>query len=195
MQETILNIQNSEKPHTPCVQVEHIVIPRNDTYVRDAIVTDFNYIDSLRKREGSALGFIPKNAYLSVLSGAPVDGRRRYEYSKIYVTVDNEDLTGFVYATFAGMFAHIHQIVVQEDARRWYRASLLETKIDTDAKKYNKQGIECRVAFDLESNYYWRAMGYIPMKQIVSTWLNQRESKSKRPLWHYRKDYGLPLAV
>ena len=163
------------------------------TIIRPAEFEDFKYIDSLRKKEGNALGFIPKDAYLSLLTQAPVDGRRRWEYQKLYVTVDNNDLTGYVYASFFGKYAHIIQIVVQEDARRWERATLLEDQINKDAHHYNKDGIECRVAFDLESNFYWRAMGYEPMKKVVSTWLNQKESKSKRPLWHYRKSFGLPL--
>ena len=48
-------------------------------------------------------------------------------------------------------------------------------------------GIKCRVASDLESNWFWRAIGYEPCALVVSTWLNQRESKSRRPIVLYRK--------
>jgi hypothetical protein len=156
-----------------------------ETIVRQGKTEDWDYINSLRKIEASALGFIPKASYLSVLSEIPDGVRKRWEYAKINVVEDNGDLTGFCYATYFRDIARIYQIVVQQDARRWYRATLLENAVREEAKKQKCCGIACRVAFDLESNFFWRAIGYIPMKQITSTWLNQRESKSKRPLWLY----------
>jgi len=161
-----------------------------ETILRDAMPGDFGYIDSLRKREGSALGFIPKDAYLSVLERRVIAGRARYLYQRLLVTVDNGDLTGFCYASYAGNYANIIQIVVQQDARRWHRALLMSDEIEADARAYNKHGITCRVAYDLESNTFWRAIGYLPLKLITSTWLNQRESKSKRPLWLYQKAFN-----
>lgn len=156
----------------------------SNTIVRPGRTEDWKYIDHLRIKE-KALGFIPKNSYLSVLSKVPDGVRRRWEYSRINVIEDNGDLTGFCYATFYQTVARIHQIVVQEDARRWYRASLLEATVRDEARKYNCNGISCRVAFDLESNFFWRAMGYTPIRQVTSSFLNHRESKSKRPLWVY----------
>lgn len=163
------------------------------TDIRPACLSDFIYIDSLRKKEGAALGFIPKDAYLSVLSGIPIDDRRRWIYQTLNVTVDNGDLTGYCYASFIYPVAHIFQIVVQEDARRWQRALLLEGAVRQDAINKNCSAITCRVAFDLESNLFWRAIGYIPQREVISTWLNQKESKSKRPLWEYHLALSLPL--
>jgi hypothetical protein len=160
------------------------------TELRDAMPKDFIYIDSLRKKEGGALGFIPKDAYLSVLERREVAGRSRYRYQRVLVTVDNDDLTGFCYASYAGNYASIIQIVVQKDARRWYRALLMADEIERDAIRFNKQGLTCRVAYDLESNTFWRAIGYVPECLTTSTWLNQKESKSKRPLWVYRKTFN-----
>jgi hypothetical protein len=156
-----------------------------ETILRPGKTEDWNYIDSLRKRESHSLGFIPKNSYLSVLSKVSDGVRKRYEYTKINVVEDNGDLTGFCYASFHEIVARIQQIVVQEDARRWYRASMLENAVRQEAINNKCVGITCRVAFDLESNFFWRAMGYIPVREITSTWLNQKESKSKRPLWVY----------
>ncbi len=163
------------------------------TFIREAIGDDFLYIDSLRKKEGNALGFIPKDAYISVLEKNRVANRDRWKYSKIWVSEDNGELTGFVFASFNEDPAIIIQIVVQEDARRWHRAILLEKQVDKRARYLNLSSIKCRVAIDLESNFYWKAMGYIPIETVTSTWLNQRESISKRPLIIYKKDFGLPL--
>jgi hypothetical protein len=156
-----------------------------ETILRPGKPEDWKYIDSLRKKEGSALGFIPKNCYMSVLAKIPDGGRKRWEYSQINIIEDNGELTGFCYTTFYEDIARIFQIVVQEDARRWYRASLLENAVRQEALKRGRTGISCRVAFDLESNFFWRAIGYTPIEQVTSTWLNQKESKSKRPLWKY----------
>tara|TARA_Y100001937_G_scaffold128504_1_gene205517 strand:- start:9392 stop:9637 length:246 start_codon:yes stop_codon:yes gene_type:complete len=37
------------------------------TIVRNAVSSDFCYIESLRRKNGSALGFIPKNVYIIIL--------------------------------------------------------------------------------------------------------------------------------
>lgn len=157
------------------------------TIIRDATTKDIEYIDSLRKREGDSLGFIPIGTYQSVTMKAPVGGRLRHLYSRLLVTIDNGDLTGFCYASFAQTKAHIFQIVVQEDARRWYRALLMTDEIEREAKIRGNTYITCRVAYDLESNLFWRGIGYNVIVETVSTWLNQRESKSKRPLIVYEK--------
>jgi hypothetical protein len=163
------------------------------TLLREAVPQDFAYIDSLRKKEGSALGFLPKDAYMSVLTKTRIANRDRWKYQKLWVTTDNNDLTGFCYASFANDPATIIQIVVQQDARRWHRAILMESAVCDEAKSRMLTSIKCRVAVDLESNFYWKAIGYNPVETVVSTWLNQKESKSKRPIVVYQKDMGMPL--
>lgn len=163
------------------------------TIIRNAKSSDILYIDSLRKKEGAALGFIPKAAYEDIVLKSAVDGRLRHLYSRLIICEDDGYNTGFCYASFSGSSARIFQIVVQEDSRRWHRAMLLEGEIDRHAKLLGSQFITCRVAADLESNFYWRAMGYTPIKMITSTWLNQRESKSKRPLIEYEKQLQAAL--
>lgn len=150
-------------------------------------------MDALRKKEGSALGFIPKDAYLSILEKKRIANRERWKYQKIWVTEDNGDLTGFCYASFSDDPATIIQIVVQSDARRWHRAMMMEAAVDGEARERNLTSIKCRVASDLESNFYWRAIGYVPVRTVISTWLNQRESQSRRPITIYHKDLGMPL--
>ncbi len=164
-----------------------------ETILRDAVLQDFPYIDALRKKEGSALGFLPKDAYLSVLTRTRICNRDRWKYQRVWVTEDNGDLTGFCYASFTDDPATIIQIVVQDDARRWHRAMMMESAVTTEATERSISTIKCRVALDLESNFYWRAIGYAPISTETSTWLNQRESKSKRPIVIYQKDLGMPL--
>ena len=173
--------------------ISNIIKISNGTILREAVENDFNYIDSLRKKEGSALGFIPKDTYLSVLKKIRVANRDRWKYQKIWVTEDNSDLTGFCYASFHEDPATIIQIVVQQDSRRWHRAIMMESEVESHARLNLLTSIKCRVAYDLESNFYWKAIGYTPIKTVTSTWLNQCESKSKRPIIVYHKDLGMPL--
>ena len=160
-----------------------------ETIVRFGAPHDWQYIDSLRKREGAALGFIPKAVYESVLEQRRVANRDRWRYQRIIVTEDNGDLTGFCMWSIHGERSNIFQIVIQADARRWHRAILMTQWVETEARGLKKVGVKCRVAMDLESNIFWRALGYVPVEAVVSTWLNQRESLSKRPLWIYHKDF------
>ena len=127
------------------------------TTVRKAVWRDWPYIDGLRKREGRALGFIPKAVYESVLTQTRVANRDRWRYQQVIVTVDNDDLTGFCMWSTHAELSNIFQIVVQEDARRWYRAMLMVTWVETEAQKLKKHGVTCRVAMDLESNLFWQA--------------------------------------
>ena len=160
------------------------------TILRHGTEADYPYIDSLRKKEGNALGFIPKDAYLSVLGGVRLANRDRWKYQTLWVTEDNGDLTGFCYSTFSNDVANIIQIVVQQDARRWHRALLMADAVEAEAKRRDKSGIKCRVAHDLESNFFWQAVGYAPITQKRATFLNHAESQSNRAIWLYAKHFS-----
>jgi len=163
------------------------IAPASGTILRDGKPSDWLYIDHLRKKEGDSLGFIPKDAYLSVLERKPYSGRYRFLYQGILITEDNGQQTGFCYFSILPPWAKVFQIVVQEDARRWYRATLMLQEVERRARENGCVGVRCRVAVDLEANFFWRAMGYEPVKVVTSTWLNQRLSRSGRLLWIYRK--------
>lgn len=164
---------------------------QSSTILRIGYSNDIKFIDSLRKKEGNALGFIPLDVYISILerctTGNGKLARDRWKYCDILITEDNGEQTGYCFVSYSSPIAKIVQIVVRNDARRWHRALLMINKVEKDAISFGKHSIEARVAYDLESNYFWNAIGFIPEMQTVSTWLNQRESKSKRPLILYKK--------
>ena len=76
---------------------------------------------------------------------------------------------------------------IQNDARRLHRALMLLDYVEKIAKQKGKTAITCRVAIDLESNKFWSACGYNIQATTISTFLNRKESKSKRPLHYYIK--------
>lgn len=162
---------------------------REGTLLRKGIWSDWNYIDSQRKEESNSLGFLPKAVYESVLKQTRVADRDRWKYQDIYITEDNGEQTGFCMVSYFDSVANIFQIVVRRDARRWHRALLMADEVEKKAKVLGKTGIKCRVAVDLESNLFWQGIGYKQVDTVTSSWLNQRESKSKRPLYIYNKTF------
>ena len=124
-----------------------------NTEIRRASLEDLKYLDWLRKKEGDALGFIPMQRY-----EMEVNGER---HGSIYLTWDNGDPTGFIYATHSGRgTTHIIQAAVQEDARRMERASLLVDAVVADGQKRRSWLTSLRCADDLDSNHFWEALGF-----------------------------------
>ncbi len=155
--------------------------------VRHATPTDLSPIESLRRKDGSSLGFIPKIKYEHIVNRTLDRGRPRWKYEWLTVCEDNDDITGFCLSGFHRGGAKIEQICVREDARRFERALKLEEVIAEEAIRRRCEIIRCRVAYDIEANWFWKAVGYLAVSTITSTWLNQRESKSKRPLIEYER--------
>lgn len=155
------------------------------TLIRSAVESDLMAIDSLRKKDGDCLGFLPLMKLEHIVRRTLDRGRARWRYESLWVCEDNGDLTGYVLAGFHREGAKIEQICVRQDARRMERALALERVVADESTARLKPRIRCRVAADIESNLFWRAIGYVPVTTVTSTWLNQRESKSRRPIVVY----------
>jgi hypothetical protein len=67
------------------------------------------------------------------------------------------------------------------------RALALVDACEVEARKRGCLRIRCRVAADIDANFFWQAAGYKPIAQTTSTWLNVKESASRRPLYIYDK--------
>ncbi len=158
--------------------------------VRQATEEDLAAIEALRRHDGKDLGFVPAAKYEHIVRRTSDRGRTRWRYEWLIVLTDNDDLTGFCLAGFHRDGAKVEQVCVREDARRMERALRLVDAIEREARRRHCPRLRCRVAADIEANYFWRAAGYVPVAETVSTWLNLRESLSRRPLIVYDK----PLA-
>lgn len=165
------------------------------TSTRVAKGSDYTYVEMLRRREDDALGFIPKDRYLSVLEERPSCGRDRWRYERLWLADDDGEPTGFCYAAFPARtgVAKLWQVCVQEDARRWHRALLLVKRAEAEATRRGLRAVEARVAADLEANLFWRAAGYEATGTDVSTFLAREKAQSGRLLVVYRKTLPEPL--
>ena len=176
--------------------MKHIYMP-TDFRISDALPADLLGIEALRRSESSALGFIPKSLFESIVNKTLLYGRSRWKYTTVLACYDNDDLTGYA---LAGLYQrtrmlNVFQIVVRSDARRWFRALRLIDTLTAEAVCRGLQHAKARVAADLEANLFWRAIGWTPSEILTSTWLNQRESHSKRPIIVYRRVLSAPTEI
>lgn len=157
------------------------------TTVRQARFDDLPAIEALRRADGDALGFVPKAKYEHITLKTSDRGRDRWKYEWLVVAEDNGEITGFFLAGFHRDGAKGQQLCVRQDARRMERALKLVDNVEEEARRRGSLRIRHRVAADIEANFFWRAAGYTPIAVTTSTWLNVKESKSKRPLLIYDK--------
>jgi len=164
------------------------------TIVREALIKDLVYVVSLSKRESLSLGFIPKMAYEAAITGIKT-GKRWSPVcnDKLFVCTCNNDLVGFCLASFGKRNAiykvgKIAQICLQEDARKLERGKLLLNSVIDWGKKIHTYSFNAGCADDLESNFFWLAMGWskIGMRFGIShknTWV--QTSKRKINIYNY----------
>jgi hypothetical protein len=136
--------------------------------IRFAEVDDLPYINDLSKKESKSLGFIPNPAYMSAITGIKTGKRWSLVCNdKLFVCECNGDLVGFCLASFGHRERNvmtrqgkIAQICLQTDARMLQRGRLLLNTVITYGESIYTFNWLCGCADDLESNIFWRAMGW-----------------------------------
>ena len=163
--------------------------------VRFAQEKDLLYVLSLSKKENFSLGFIPKMAYESAVTGIKRGDRWSDVCNdKLFVIECNNDLVGFCLASFGriggiGKMGKIAQICLQIDARLMQRGRLLLDAVVEYGKKKGTFRWACGCADDLPSNLFWQTMGWIKVAErqgisLKNTW----KQTSKRKVNVYRLD-------
>ena len=163
--------------------------------VRFAELNDLPYVISLSKKESGSLGFIPKMAYESAITGIKTGDRwSNVCNDKLFIIVCNGDLVGFCLCSFglpqANMrIGKIAQICIQTDARKLLRGKLLLDAVMEYGSKFFTFRWQCGCAEDLESNIFWNAMGWVNIadRQGIS-YKNTWKQTSKRKINIYRFD-------
>ena len=163
--------------------------------VRFATLADIKYIVSLSQKESQSIGFIPKMAYDSAITGVKT-GKRWSDVcnDKLFVIECSGDLVGFCLASFGriggiGKLGKIAQICLQTDARMMARGRLLLDAVIEYGKGVYTFRWSCGCADDLPSNLFWQCMGWIKVadrKGISHT--NTWNQTSKRVVNIYRYD-------
>ena len=129
-----------------------LLYTKHDGVVREAILDDLKYVVHLSKIENHCLGFIPKMAYESAITGVK-KGKRWSDTcnDKLWVCECNGDLVGFVLASFGRVGINnrqgkISQICIQEDARLINRGRMLLDAVIEHGKSVYTFGFSCGCA-------------------------------------------------
>ena len=163
--------------------------------VRFATEQDLLYVLSLSKTESMSIGFIPKMAYESAVTGIKTGDRWSIVCNdKLFVIECNDDLVGFCLASFGriggiGKMGKIAQVCLQTDARLMQRGRVLLDAVVEYGKTIHTYRWACGCADDLPSNLFWQTMGWIKVSERqgishTNTW----KQTSKRKVNIYRHD-------
>lgn len=163
--------------------------------VRFAELRDLKYILSLSKLESQSIGFIPKMAYESAITGNKTGDRWSTVCNdKIWVCECDGDLVGFVLASFGQYNAtwkigKIAQICLQVDARMMMRGRMLLNSVIDYGNKRGTLSFSCGCADDLPSNLFWQTMGWVKISDRMGiSYKNTWKQTSKRKINIYRHD-------
>ena len=136
--------------------VINILYQNKDISVRTSTIKDILLIDKLQKENSNAVGFIPKYHWENYVFG----GQRNFI---ALICEANNDAVGYVLIT-PGMssyrYAKIQQIAVRNDARRLHYGTALIHVCREFCIKFHRIGFTLRCRKDLESNHFWRNLGF-----------------------------------
>jgi len=125
--------------------------------VRTGVATDILLIDKLQKENANAVGFIQKTIWDKYVFG----GERNFI---VLICEANNDAVGYVLIT-PGMgvlrYAKIQQIAVRNDARRLHYGTALLDVCRQFCETFNRAGFTLRCRTDLDSNKFWKALGFV----------------------------------
>ena len=124
--------------------------------VRTATIKDAFLIDKLQKENSYAVGFIQKSIWDKYVFG----GERNFV---VFICESNNDAVGYVLITpgkGAYKYAKIQQIAVRNDARRLHYGTALLDVCRQFCEQFHRVGFTLRCRQDLESNKFWKALGF-----------------------------------
>ena len=133
-----------------------------DISVRTSTIQDMLLVDKLQKENSFAVGFIQKTVWEKYVWG----GERNFI---VLICEANNDAVGYVLITpgmSAYKYAKIQQICVRNDARRLYYGKALISVCTDFCQKFGRVGFTLRCRTDLESNNFWKNLGF----EKYATW-------------------------
>jgi len=136
--------------------ISNLLYKNGDLTVRTATAPDQSFIDKLQKENSYAVGFIQATVWEKYVFG----GDRNF---MVFICEKNNDLVGYVLVTPGRKqhsYAKIQQIAVREDARRLDYGTALLAVVKEFCNTFDRIGVTLRCRIDLESNKFWKALGF-----------------------------------
>lgn len=134
-----------------------VLYKKGDLVVRNACAQDMLFIDKLQKDNSYAVGFIQKTVWEKYVFG----GERNFV---VFICEKNGDTVGYILITpglGVGRHIKIQQIAVRDDARRLDYGSALIAVVRDFCTTFSRAGATLRCRTDLDSNNFWRALGFV----------------------------------
>lgn len=134
----------------------NILYTQGDLIVRNATATDIAFIDKLQKDNSYAVGFIQRTVWDNYVFG----GGRNFV---VFICEKNNDQVGYILLTPGKghhTYTRIQQIAVRDDARRLDYGSALIAVVRDFCQTFQRTGARLRCRTDLESNKFWKALGF-----------------------------------
>ena len=122
--------------------------------VRFGTPADLTYVYSIMNRMHDSVGYAPKGGLLD-----------RLETRRIIMLIENDDPAGYMSFTHRrDGHTHMSQIAIEEEVWRTQAGTeLMQTLID-GALEQGSHGITLRTAIDLQANFFWPTMGFLPQR-------------------------------
>jgi len=136
--------------------ISNTLYVKDDLSVRTATEKDKAFIDKLQKDNSYAVGFIQATVWDKYVFG----GERNFV---VFICEKNDDMVGYVLLTpgrKAYSYAKVQQIAVREDARRLDYGSALIAVVKDFCNTFDRMGVTLRCRVDLDSNHFWKALGF-----------------------------------
>jgi GNAT superfamily N-acetyltransferase len=130
--------------------------PIKNISVRTSTIKDILLIDKLQKENSYAVGFIQKTVWEKYVFG----GERNFV---VFICEVNNDAVGYVLITpgkSSYKYAKIQQIAVRNDARRLQYGTALLDVCRQFCETFHRIGFTLRCRQDLESNNFWKSLGF-----------------------------------
>jgi len=130
--------------------------PIKNISVRTSTIKDILLIDKLQKENSYAVGFIQKTIWEKYVFG----GQRNFV---VFICESNNDAVGYVLITpgkGSYKYAKIQQIAVRNDARRLQYGTALLDVCRQFCETFHRIGFTLRCRQDLESNKFWKSLGF-----------------------------------
>lgn len=134
----------------------NVLYTDKDLVVRNSSIKDWLFVDMLQKQNSFAVGFIQDTIWKKYVWG----GERNFI---VLVCEKNVDPVGYILITPGKgqmTYAKIQQICVRNDARRLDYGSALLSVARMFCEQFGLQGFTLRCRTDLESNFFWSALGF-----------------------------------
>jgi N-acetylglutamate synthase-like GNAT family acetyltransferase len=133
-----------------------------------ATAADLQFIDSLQKKFGRSLGFLPTEALEKNLEAGNVD-----------LCLENGDPAGYLLCrpvlSWQPGLSSIVQAAVCMDAQRRHHGLALLLQVEERARERGQVAMQANCAVGVEANEFWAAAGFKPIAHLTPATKSQRE--------------------